>query len=306
MPRDELPWDVLIIGGGPAGLSAALFLVRACRRVIVFDAGKQRNRHSRRLNGFLTRDRTPPSEFLRLAREELRTYETIELHEQTAIVDALPLETGFEVTTQHGARFRGRKLLFATGVEDILPPIAGIDMFYGQSIWHCPYCDGYEHRDQRIAVYGSDQPAYRLVLELRGWTRHLILLAGGLCEIAEPERQRLSDNGVSICEDKIVRLEGSAAGRLRRIVLSSGDTIEADALFFPSEGAPAGKALMGRLGVALEQDARETANYGKTGVKGVFLAGDDVRHVQLAIVAAGEGAAAAFAINTELIKEILK
>ena len=294
--------DVVVVGGGPAGLSAALILARARRRVLICDAGRQRNSRSDRVGGFLTRDGTDPAEFLQIARDQLRSYETVDLRENTQVIDAARQGTGFRLESANGEAFVGRKVLVATGVTDILPPISGIDAFYGRSVWHCPYCDGYERRDQRIAIYGGSKTAFALALELTGWTSHLALVSDGPCELRPVERRRLTRSNIVLREEPIARLEGTA-GDLERIVFASGESLPVDALFFRSDGR-ANVEIARQLGVASgDAKAVRTGGYGRTGVPGVFVAGDASRHVQFAIVAAGEGAAAAFAINSELLKE---
>ncbi|MEZ2409319.1 NAD(P)/FAD-dependent oxidoreductase [Bosea sp. RCC_152_1] len=296
--------DVLIVGGGPAGLSAALILARARRRVLVCDAGKQRNRRSSRIGGYLTRDGANPAEFLQIARDELRSYERVELRGNTEVVNAARCESGFQLGSAKGEAFVGRKLLVATGVTDALPPIPGIDAFYGHSVWHCPYCDGYEQRDRRVGVYGRSNVALGLALELTGWTSELVLVSDGPCELRPVERRRLARSNIALREEPIARLEGRA-GDLEHIVFTSGETLSVDALFFRSDGK-ANVEIVRQLGVTGgKAKAVRTGRYGKTGVPGVFVAGDASRHVQFAIVAAGEGAAAAFAINNELLKEDL-
>lgn len=294
--------DVLIVGGGPAGLSAALMLARARRRVLICDAGQPRNRHSGRLGGFLTRDGANPAEFLQIARKELSAYDTAELRENTKICSARRLESGFEVEAISGEKFSARKLLIATGMTDVLPAIPGIDRFYGRSVWHCPYCDGYEHRDQQVAVHGRDGKALALALELTGWTSRLVIVSDGPPNLGAAQRRLLETHEIALREEPIAHLEG-AEGQLEHIVFASGARLAADALFFHSEGY-ADVELVSSLGVSVRRNGSvRTGSYGKTGVSGVFIAGDASRHVQLAIIAAGEGAAAAFAINTELLKQ---
>src|SRR5687768_7612451 len=149
----EASYDVLIVGGGPAGLSAALVLGRCRRRVLVCDAGRPRNAASHGLHGFLTRDGIKPSEFLEIARQQLRPYDTVEL-KQTEVTSARRLANGFELTLANGESVSARKLLLATGVVDELPALDGLPDFYGRSVFHCPYCDGWEVRDQPLAIYG--------------------------------------------------------------------------------------------------------------------------------------------------------
>jgi thioredoxin reductase len=147
------PWDTIIVGGGPAGLSAALALGRCRRRVLVCDAGLPRNRHSNHLHAYLTRDGMAPAEFLRTAREQLKRYDTIRIVDDE-VVDARRADDLFDVTLTRSDSAQARTLLLATGVIDHVPPIEGIEPLYGKSVHHCPYCDGWEWRDQPIAVYG--------------------------------------------------------------------------------------------------------------------------------------------------------
>ena len=296
-------WDTIIVGGGPAGLSAALVLARARRRVLICDGGQPRNGTSNRIGGFLTRDGVDPAAFLQLARNELGIYDTVDLLTDTQVTNAARGEIGFEVQTSSGEILIGRKVLIATGVTDQLPPVPKIDEFYGSSVWHCPYCDGYEHRDQQVAVYGRGGAVSALALELTGWTSRLTVVSDGPCGLSAGQRQRLKNNGIEIREDRIIGLVG-AEGRLTHIVFASDTRLDADAMFFPSRGQ-ADLELARGLGVQTTRNGTiRTRGYGKTGVPGVFIAGDASRHVQLAVVAAGEGAAAAFAI-TELLKQDL-
>lgn len=299
------PWDTIIVGGGPAGLSAALVLGRARRRVLICDQGKPRNRSSSRIGGFLSRDGIEPTEFLQLARDELRAYDTIKFMPDTQVTAAATGEQGFELQTSLGTTFISRKVLIATGVADQLPPISMIDRFYGHNVWHCPYCDGYEHRDQKVAVYGRGKTVSALALELTCWTSRLTVVSDGPCALNARQRRRLKDNGIEVREDSIRGLEGSD-GFLTHVVFASGERLTVDAMFFHSDGT-ADVQLARGLGVqTMRNGVIRTGGYGKTHVPGVFIAGDASRHVQLAIVAAGEGAAAAFAINTELLKEDLQ
>lgn len=222
--------DVLIVGAGPAGLSAALVLGRCRRQVLICDAGRPRNAASLGLHGFLTRDGIEPTEFLRIGRKQLRPYETIELR-QTEVTDARRLTSGFEVTLSNGERISSRKLLLATGVVDDVPAIEGLAELYGRSVFHCPYCDGWEMRDQPLAVYGRGENGLGLALELLLWSRDLLLCTDGSSELSHEERQRLAQHEIKLREDHIARLEGSD-GALERIVFANGDSLARSAMFF--------------------------------------------------------------------------
>lgn len=292
---------MIIVGGGAAGLSAALILGRCRRRVRVYDHGQPRNRRSERLSGFLSRDGLPPKELGRIGREQLAQYETVTLHEGE-VVDAARTPEGFEVRLEGGARAHGRKLLLATGVTDELPPIEGIDAFYGTSVWHCPICDGWEHRDQPLAVVGTGRSAERLALELTAWTRDLVVCTNGQGRLSHARRGMLERNRIAVNDQPIVGLEGEE-GKLRTLVLASGERLARTGLFFCGPERQR-TDLAQKLGCALTRKGSvHTGNYETTAVKGLYVAGDASRLVRIAIVAAAEGALAAFAINSELTRE---
>ena len=299
----ELSFDVLIVGGGPAGLSAALVLGRCRRRVLVCDAGHPRNARSHGLHGFLTRDGIKPAEFLEIAREQLRPYETVELR-GIEVTSATRLSNGFELTLLGGETVSARKLLLATGVRDELPELEGMKNFYGLSVFHCPYCDGWEMRDQPLAVYGNGENGSGLSLELLLWSPDLVLCTDGPSQLTAEQTERLAHHGIEIREDKISRLEGRD-GVLEYIVFANGERLARRAMFF-SSGQTQRSDLAKQLGCEFTEDGCvATGEYEATSVPGLYAAGDASRLVQFVIVAASEGAQAAVAINKELIKEDL-
>ena len=299
----ESVFDVIIVGAGPAGLSAALILGRCRRRVLVCDAGRPRNAKTHALHGFLTRDGVEPAEFLQLAREQLRPYETVELR-QTTVTDAVRLPTHFDLTLTDGRHISSRKLLLATGVVDDLPKIAGVSEFYGRSVFHCPYCDGWELRDQPLAIYGCGENGSGLALELILWSRDLLLCTDGPSQLSDEQLERLARHNIAIREDKIVQLKG-VDGLLESIEFANGEALARRGMFF-NTGQGQGSDLPKKLGCEFtEQGCVDTGDYESTNVPGLYVAGDASRLVQFVIVAASEGAQAAVAINKELMKEDL-
>ncbi len=295
--------DVIIVGAGPAGLSAALILGRCRRRVLVLDDGHPRNIVSHALHGFLTRDGISPTELLRIGREQLAPYTTVELR-HAEVTAAERGDRQFTVTLRSGERCTARFLLLATGMVDDVPQIEGIERFYGASIHHCPYCDGWEHRDEPVAIYGKGQDGTGLALELTAWSHDLMLVTDGPGELTQRHRERLAANGIGVREEPIARLEGDGS-QLERIVFADGSVLPRGAMFF-SRGQRQRSDLAERLGCEFNEAGTViTGEHESTCVPGVFVAGDASYRTQLAVIAAAEGASAAFAINTALIKNAL-
>ena len=176
MDRTQI-YEVIIIGAGPAGLSAALILGRCRRRVLVFDSGEYRNAASRSMHGFLTRDGIDPAELRRLGREQLTGYGVNFC--EAKVAGACSVDGAFRVTLADGTAYQARKMLIATGVVDHLPEIQGAGEYFGRGIFHCPYCDGWEMRDQRLAVYGKARSGAGLALSLKRWSADVVLCTDG-------------------------------------------------------------------------------------------------------------------------------
>ncbi|HET6577396.1 MAG TPA: NAD(P)/FAD-dependent oxidoreductase [Gemmatimonadales bacterium] len=296
-------YDCVIVGGGPAGLSAALMLGRCRRRVLVCDAGQPRNRRARAAHAFLTRDGIAPEELLRIAREQLAPYDTIE-QRAAEVVDAARGAEGFEVRCADRTRLRCRKLLLATGVVDELPPIAGLEALYGVSVHHCPYCDGWEWRDQPIAIYGRGEEGAGLAQGLTVWSRDLLLCTDGPAELPGRLVGRLESLGIPVREDRVLGLEGRD-GKLERIVFERGPPAPRRALFFAT-GQHQASPLAARLGCAFTgHGAVATGKCEATNVPGLYVCGDASREAQFVVVAAAEGAEAGMAINKALLEEEL-
>ena len=298
-------FDVVVVGAGPAGLSAALILGRCRRSVLLCDTGRPRNAASQALHGYLTRDGIPPGEFLAFGRNELARYDTVRLTAIGAAAAACEDGKRFTVTLDDGEVVIARKLLIATGVVDNLPEIDGIRELYGRSVFHCPYCDGWELRDQPIAIYGQGNRALGLALELTVWSRDLVLCTDGPSDLDAESLATLGRNGVIVRGDRITALEGRD-GILERLVFEHGDPLPRRAMFFTTGQSQHSELAMNLGCVMNDKGTVATGKYETTHLPGLFVAGDASRAVQWVIVAAAEGAEAAFAINTDLLKEDLK
>lgn len=298
--EDSAHFDVIIIGGGPAGLSAALILGRCCRRVLVCDRGTPRAWASKAMHGFISRDGMPPGEFAALARAELQRYPGVkylaaEVHQAWRVASGFAVRAGKQVV-------HARKLLIATGLVDELPAIDGLEALFGISVFQCPYCDGWEYRDRPVAAYGKRMRGLEMARALTAWSRDIVLCTDGPSGFRSRQRAHLASNGIRLVEQPIARLD-SEGGRLSHIVLQDGSRVAREAIFFdtPSLGQ---SDLTAQLGCQFNRNGGVLCGkYEATSVPGVYVAGNIIRNVQLSIVAAAEGANAAFGINRALARE---
>jgi thioredoxin reductase len=236
-PR-SFDFDVGIEGAGPAGLSAANVLGRSCRRVDMFDDGRPRNYAARSVHCYLGHDGITPSELRNCGRSEASFYGAVLIDAEVIAVDRLSSSAvqqgGFCVRTNDRS-FTSRALLLATGVIDRLPDIPNVEQFYGRSIHHCPYCDGWEHRDERLLAFGTGGDAVELALTLCNWSSRVTVCTHGV-PLSANDRARLHRNGVPWREERVIQLRGQD-GALSEVVFSAGDDLPCDALFFSGDQA---------------------------------------------------------------------
>lgn len=302
-------WDTIIVGGGPAGLNAALVLGRCRRTVLLFDDGNPRNSVSRALHGFLGSDGIDPARLREVALEQLEPYPSVVIR-KARVAGAARTESGFAVETLDGQHFRARKLLLAAGVVDDLPDIPGFRELYGAGVFHCPYCDGWEIQDQPLAVYGRhDDKGGGLALEMTQWSSDVVLCSDGPAELSADYRARLDRHGISVREERIARLEVTSNVPHRaafEVVFESGLSLHRGALFF-NTGRHQSTDLAKSLGCDTYDPKGCTVDHRTqmTHVPGLYVAGDASREVLQVVVAAAEGAEAAIAINTALLHEDL-
>ena len=303
-------WDVIIVGGGAAGLNAALVLGRCRRSALLFDDGRPRNAASRAMHGMLGHDGVPPATLRALALSQLAPYRSVVLDDQR-VVDAQRSPQGFRVRAADGRWFSARKLLLAGGVVDELPEITGFRELYGLGVFHCPYCDGWEVRDQALAVYGrGDDKGGGLALEMLQWSRDVVLCTDGPSGLSPAFRARLDRHRVVVREEKLTALDVKRREPHRAafdLVFASGPPLARNALFF-NTGRHLSNDLADRLGcgAADAKGCRVDPVTQMSPVPGVYIAGDASRDVLQVVVAAAEGAAAAIAINCALLDEDLR
>jgi thioredoxin reductase len=290
--------DVIIVGGGAAGLAAALILGRSLRHTIVLDDGHPRNESSATLNGFLTRDGIPPAEFLKIGREQLRRYETVEF--RSIKVSAVERwQSGFKVELQDGTHLASRLLLLATGIVDELPSIEGLRPLYGKAVHSCPYCHGWETRDEPIAVIGGDRAAAELAIELLQWTNDVVLCSNGSGQLDQETKVRMATRSVRVIHTPIDSLQGDT-GRLRGLRFKDGSFLPRTHVYFSPKQHQRSEFAR-RLGCAFDDEECVCCDEkGATCVPGLYVVGNASRGVQLAIAAAAEGTLAGVAINSAL------
>jgi len=293
--------DVAIIGGGPAGLSAGLMLGRARKQTIVIDEGHPRNAVTREAHGFLTRDGISPSEFRRIAKDQLRVYPSVSQAEDTVV--SISGEDGyFLLETATGMKIASKKLLFAVGMKDRKLGIPGLAEVYGKSAFVCPYCDGWELRDEPLVVISRGAALMHFAPLLSGWTKRFVVCTNGPDELSEAERDELRDHHIPLF-DTPIRTILSSEGMVNHVVLEDGTEIPCTGIFFKSE-LVTGTDLPQTLGCRISDTGVIAIDeFGKSSVPGVYAAGDASSLMHQSIAAAASGAIAAAAINGELNQE---
>ena len=296
-------YDVAVVGGGAAGLSGAIVLGRCRRRVFLCDVGQPRNQASRAVHCLLGHEGTPPTELLGRGRCELDRYTTVESHADR-VSEITPTRNQFTVACVDGFTLRARKVLLTTGLTDEVPQIEGIEQFYGRSVHHCPYCDGFEHRDQPLAVYGAGDKGASLALMMKQWSSDVILCTDGASEVSPTMQSRLHQHDIAVCAERIAKLEGTEDGALQRIHLQDGRVLKRTAMFFTT-GCHQTSDLSAALGCARDKKGGIITDpvTEESSVRGVYVAGDASRDVLLVAVAIAEGAKAGVAINRALLQE---
>jgi thioredoxin reductase len=289
----------VIVGGGPAGLSAALVLGRARRRVLVLDTGRPANAASNGIGGLLAQSRMAPPELRAAGRDQLRGFPHVEVRDG-AVLDAVPAPEGFAIQIERGV-VRTRALVLAHGLRYDPPALPGVKELWGRSVFHCPFCDGWEVRDLSLAVHGSGPEAARSALVLSGWSCDVALLTDGPARLDAPERARLEAAGVTLREEPIRELVGGA-GWLKRIEFESGPPEHRDAMFVRTyRGQP--NDLAEALGCELTPGGTiVTDAAGRTGVPGVYAAGDTATEQFRSVAnALGAGSRVAQAVALDLV-----
>ena len=300
MESGAYDYDVAIVGGGPAGLQAALTLGRMRRRVVVFDTGDPANAVEHAVSGLLTRDGTPPSELRTVAREQLAAYESVQLS-GIEVVDARREGDGFALELADGGEVRSAKLLLAHGLDYGLPDIPGVAELWGSAAFHCPYCHGWEVRDQRVAVLAGTPRAAHQALLLQSVTDRVVVVDSADSVLDEQAQRTLQSAGIEVIAGPVERVD--AAGAAVCVRIAGEEPLECGAVFIQVDLTLRSDMAAG-LGARLATDGTiEVDASGATSVPGLRAAGDAALPPQSAAHAVGSGALAAYAINAELTFE---
>jgi thioredoxin reductase len=294
-------FDVIIIGGSYSGLAAALALGRALRNVLVIDDGKPCNRWTPGSHNFLTHDGKAPAEIATLARDQLRNYENISFLDSLA-VSAAVTKSGFEVTVATGSVLVARKLIFATGIRDIMPDIPGFAECWGKSVLHCPYCHGYEVRYETTGILGNGDYGYEFSSLINNWTNNLTLYTNGASTLTQYQTDKLHQHGINIVEKQIADLD-HVNGYLRQINFQDGSSSALKALYTK---VPFQQHCLipESLGCVLDDDGyiKVDSAHNAT-VPGVFACGDNTTRMRTVANAVSTGTTAGIMVNKALIAD---
>lgn len=299
MNNFETDFEVIIIGGSYAGLSAATSLARALRKVLVIDSGRPCNQQTPHSHNFLTRDGETPAAITQIALEQLMMYDTVKLIADTAI-DAIAKEDGFHILTQSGKRYIAKKLLFATGIKDIMPELPGFAECWGISVIHCPYCHGYEVRQQPTGILGNGDVGYEYAKLINNWTKNLTVFTNGASTLSVEQMKELQSRNINIEENRIREIVHEN-GQLKGISLENDEMYLIDALyhrpvFIQHCDLPV------KLGCDLTDAGYINVDgFGRTNIPGVYAAGDNTTPMRAVSMSVALGTAAGAFINKDLI-----
>ncbi|APB69851.1 NAD(P)/FAD-dependent oxidoreductase [Paenibacillus polymyxa] len=295
-------YDCAIIGGGPAGLNAALVLGRARRSVALIDNNRPRNAVTHASHGFITRDGVTPAEFRRVAYEEVLRYPSVH-HLQTEVVSTMKNESGFEVLDSSGLRVQARKLILATGIKEIFPEIEGFYPLYGKSLFNCPYCDGWELRDQPLVLVSESAAIFHTAKLLLNWSKDLIVCTNGHASLSDEQKERLQSKGIVVMEQPVASFIGHN-GQLEHVRFTDGTQVPRVGGFVTPQfvqSAPLGEHLGCER---TESGGIKTDEAGRTSIPGVYAAGDSSYFMPSQLIfAAADGSRTAASVNMDLTEE---
>ncbi|MYL36883.1 NAD(P)/FAD-dependent oxidoreductase [Halobacillus litoralis] len=294
--------DCAIIGGGPAGLNAALVLGRARRKVVLIDSSSPRNAVTHESHGFITRDGVKPGDFRDSAHEDIRKYPSVLFNNTKVSHVEQDHNHHFRLTTEDGNCYYSRKIILATGLKEELPAVNRISEFYGKSLFSCPYCDGWELRDLPLVLIAESKAAYDKAKIVSNWSGQLTVCTNGRDVLSEEEKNTLNRKGIQVKESPLTALEGEA-GQLQKVTFEDGTEAACKGGFVIPKVEQASN-FGEKLGLErTENGGIKTDHMGRTSVKHVYAAGDTSQAIAQLIVAAAEGSKAAIGVNHDLTLE---
>lgn len=293
--------DVAIIGGSYAGLSAAMALGRSLRNVLVIDSGLPCNRQTPHSHNFLTHDGEVPAVILAKAKEQVMRYATVAFKNGVAV--AGKIQNGrFQIETSDGGNFYARKLLFATGVKDNFPAIAGFAECWGISVLHCPYCHGYEVRNEKTGIIANGDMAFEIARLIRHWTNELTLFTDGASTLTETQKEKMAHHRIHIIETEIAHIEHEN-GYVKFVHLENGERVALKAIYSRpalTQHCPIPQALGCEM---TEHNLLKVDAFQRTSVPGIYAAGDNATMMRSVSLAVAHGSFAGAAINKEMMEE---
>ena len=294
-------FDVIIVGGSYAGLAAAMSLGRSLRKVLVIDSGKPCNRQTPHSHNFLTQDGKTPSEISAIAKSQVLAYETVSFIDDKA-VGGSKNENGFSVSTATGATYNVKKVVFATGIKDIMPNIKGFAECWGISVVHCPYCHGYEIRNKKTGIIANGERAYHLAPMVNNLTKDIRMLTNEPASFSSEQLSKLKDNNIDVVEKKIVEVEHEN-GYVNNIVFEDGSKEKYDALYAALPFVQHSD-IPDALGCELNEEGYiQVDGMYKTTIEGVFACGDNSIKMRSLANSVASGTMVGAVINMELVKE---
>lgn len=299
--KQDKQFDVIIIGGSYAGLASAMALGRALRNVLVIDAGEPCNKQTPHSHNFLTHDGETPKEISTLARQQVSRYDTVTLLSALA-TKGIKTANGFEIQTNAGDTFRARKLVFATGIKDIMPDIPGFSESWGISVLHCPYCHGYEVRHQKTGILANGDTGFELATLISNWTTDLTLFTNSKSALTEQQRLKLNKHRILIVEEKISQLENKN-GFIQHIVMADGVKLPLKALYVRPPFTQH-SSIPQALGCELTPEGYiKIDGAHRTTIPGIYACGDNVTRMRTVANAVSMGTTTGLMLNNELIEE---
>jgi thioredoxin reductase len=298
---DRKHFDVIIVGGSYAGLSAAMALGRLMRKVLIIDSGLPCNRQTPHSHNFITQDGESPGVIAETAKVQVLSYETVKFHNGIA-VSGKKAANGFVITTQKGEMFEARKLVFATGIKDIMPDIKGFSECWGISVIHCPYCHGYEFRNKKTAIMANGERAFHVTSLVNNLTNEIILLTSGKAEFSEEQLIKLKEHDIKVIEKRVTGIEHEN-GQIKNVVFEDNSKMAFNVLYV-SLSFNQHSDIPFNLGCELtEQGYIQVDMFHKTTVKGVFACGDNASPMRSVANAVATGNVTGAMVNKELTEE---